>query len=79
VQRDAADADPRHHLDRVVSIAQSIERFLSLSDDGAALTCSLSPDPDSFYWNDPGASAAADEIWGLAPKRRCRLPYTNGL
>lgn len=60
--------DPRRHLDRVVSIAQSIERFLSLSDDGAALTRSLSPDLDSFYWNDPGARAAADEIWGFAPE-----------
>jgi hypothetical protein len=60
--------DPRSHLARVVSIAQSIERFLSLSDDGAALTRSLSPDFDSFYWNDPGARAAAEEIWGLAPE-----------
>jgi hypothetical protein len=60
--------DPRSHLSRVVSIANSIERFLSLSDDGAALTGSLSPDFDSFYWNDPGAQAAAQEIWGLAPE-----------
>jgi hypothetical protein len=60
--------DPRRHLDRVVNIAQSIERFLSLSDDGAELTRSLSPDLDSFYWNDPGARAAADEIWGFAPE-----------
>lgn len=56
--------DPRRHLDQVVSIAQSIERFLSLSDDGAELTRSLSPDLDSFYWNDPAARAAAEEIWG---------------
>lgn len=56
--------DPRRHLDRVVSIAQSIERFLALSDDGAELTRSLSPDLDSFYWNDPAARAAAEEIWG---------------
>ena len=34
----------------------------------SALTRSLSPDFDSFYWNDPGARAAADEIWGLAPE-----------
>jgi hypothetical protein len=52
----------------VVSIAQSIEQFLSLSDDGAELTQSLSPDFDSFYWNDPGARAAAEEIWGFAPE-----------
>ncbi|MFY8163326.1 MAG: hypothetical protein ACOVKC_03715, partial [Brevundimonas sp.] len=53
---------------RVVSIARSIERFLSLSDDGAELTAALSPDLDSFYWNDPGSRAAAEEIWGLAPE-----------
>jgi hypothetical protein len=52
----------------VVSIARSIERFLSLSDDGAELTAALSPDLDSFYWNDPGSRAAAEEIWGLAPE-----------
>lgn len=60
--------DPRGHLDRVVGIANAIERFLSLSDDGEALTRSLFPDLDSFYWNDPGAQAAAQEIWGLAPE-----------
>lgn len=60
--------DPRHHLDRVVSIAQSIERFLSLSDDGAELTAALSPDLDSFYWKDTAARAAAEEIWGLPPE-----------
>jgi len=60
--------DPRLHLDRVVSIAKSIERFLSLSDDPAALTTALSPDLDSFYWNDAGARAAAQEIWGLTPE-----------
>ena len=24
----------------------------------------FSPDLDSFYWNDPAARAAAEEIWG---------------
>lgn len=52
----------------MVSIARSIERFLSLSDDGAELTAALSPDLDSFYWSDPGSRAAAEEIWGLAPE-----------
>lgn len=60
--------DPRTHLDQVVSIAQSIERFLSLSDDGAALTRSLSPDLDSFYWKDAASRAAAQEIWGFTPE-----------
>lgn len=60
--------DPRLHLDRVVSVARSIERFLSLSDDGAQLTAALSPDLDSFYWKDPGSRAAAEEIWGIAPE-----------
>lgn len=60
--------DPRLHLARVVNIARSIERFLSLSDDGAELTAALFPNLDSFYWNDAGARAAAEEIWGLAPE-----------
>lgn len=32
------------------------------------VTRSLSPDFDSFYWNDPAARRAADEIWGSAPE-----------
>lgn len=60
--------EPHLHLARVVNIARSIERFLSLSDDGAALTAALFPSLDSFYWNDPGARLAAEEIWGLAPE-----------
>ena len=60
--------DPRPHLTQVISIAQSIERFLGLSDDSAELTAALSPDLDSFYWKDAASRAAAQEIWGLAPE-----------
>ena len=57
--------NPRQHLDGVVAIAQTIERFLSLSDDAETLTRSLSPDFDSFYWNDPVTRALGREVWGF--------------
>lgn len=56
------DAD--RHLASFVRAAQSIESFLSLSDDAERLTRSLSPDMSSFYWNEPAARAVAQEIWG---------------
>jgi hypothetical protein len=57
--------NPRQHLDGVVAIAQTIERFLSLSDDAETLTRSLSPNFDSFYWNDPTTRALGREVWGF--------------
>lgn len=56
------DADK--HLASFVRAAQSIESFLSLSDDAERLTRSLAPDMSSFYWNEPAARAVAQEIWG---------------
>ena len=56
------DADK--HLASFVRAAQSIESFLSLSDDGERLTRSLAPDMSSFYWNEPAARSVAQEIWG---------------
>jgi hypothetical protein len=56
------DADK--HLASFVRAAQSIENFLSLSDDAERLTRSLAPDMSSFYWNEPSARAVAQEIWG---------------
>jgi hypothetical protein len=55
------------HMAAFVQGAQSIENFLSLSDDGAKLTRCLSPDLTSFYWSDASARALAHEIWGTAP------------
>lgn len=57
--------DPRTHLNAVAHIAQSIERFLGLSEDPEALTRSLSPNFDSFYWNDPTTRALGREVWGF--------------
>lgn len=57
--------DPRTHLNAVAHIAQSIERFLGLSSDPEALTRSLSPNFDSFYWNDPTTRALGREVWGF--------------
>ena len=57
--------DPRTHLNAVAHVAQSIERFLALSDDPEELTRSLSPNFDSFYWNDPTTRALGREVWGF--------------
>ncbi len=57
--------DPRTHLNAVAHIAQSIERFLGLCDDPEELTRSLSPNFDSFYWNDPTTRALGREVWGF--------------
>lgn len=56
--------DVEQHMASFVQTAQSIERFLSLSDDGEKLTRCLSPDLSSFYWGDASARALAQEIWG---------------
>lgn len=56
--------DVAAHMASFVQAAQSIERFLSLSDDGEKLTRCLSPDLSSFYWGDASARALAHEIWG---------------
>ena len=58
----------RDHLAALANIACRLERFLSLSRDPHELAGLLCPNYDSFYWNDPGARATAQEIWGLAPE-----------
>ena len=57
--------DPHTHLNAVAHIAGSIERFLGLSGDPEELTRSLSPNFDSFYWNDPATRALGREVWGF--------------
>ena len=56
--------DVDQHLASFVRAAQSIERLLSLSDDGEKLTRCFAPDLTSFYWGDQSARALAHEIWG---------------
>lgn len=57
-------ADVDAHLASFVRTAQSIERLLSLSDDGEKLTRCFAPDLSSFYWGDASARRLAHEIWG---------------
>lgn len=57
--------DAPRHLADLTKVAQSIERFISLSDDPERLTLALSPDTSSFYWGDQSARTIAKEIWGL--------------
>ena len=56
--------DAPRHLASFVQAAQAIERLLSLSDDGEALTRCFAPDLSSFYWGDASARRLAHEIWG---------------
>lgn len=56
--------DVARHLASFVAAAQSIERLLSLSDDGEKLTRCFAPDLSSFYWGDQSARRIAHEIWG---------------
>lgn len=56
--------DAATHLASFVQAAQSIERLLSLSDDGELLTRCFAPDFGSFYWGDASARRIANEIWG---------------
>ena len=53
------------HLQALTSIGQSIERFLSVSDDPEYLIRLLAPDVDSFYFTNPIARQKAFEIAGV--------------
>jgi hypothetical protein len=51
-------------LNEVRRMAASLERFLSLSKDPWDLAALLSPDPESFYWNNNTARANRFEVYG---------------
>jgi hypothetical protein len=53
------------HLAALVKIGLTIQRFLSISDDPQVLVGLVTPDVDSFYFNDPVTRAAVYEVWGL--------------
>ncbi len=53
------------HIRALERIAFTIQRFLSISNDPAELAAIVSPDVDSFYFADPGARAAALEVFGI--------------
>lgn len=53
------------HIACLGSIGRAIGRFLAISKDPHELAGLLSPDVDSFYYNDPQTRAAAFEIYGV--------------
>jgi hypothetical protein len=57
--------NPQEHLDALVNIARTIERFLGVSQDPHELAALLVPDVDSFYFNEPATRQMAFEVWGL--------------
>ena len=57
--------NPLDDMAALISIAQRVERFLSLSKDPAELAALLIPDYSSFYWNDPVVRAYGREVFGF--------------
>lgn len=57
--------DAASDMHALVTIAQRVERFLSLSNDPAELAALLIPDYSSFYWNDVGLRNAGRELFGF--------------
>jgi len=55
----------REHANSLLRIAQTIGRFLAMSSDPQELAGIVSPDIDSFYWNDPDTRRAAFEVYGI--------------
>ena len=55
----------RQHREGLALIAQSVEKFLDISDDAETLKNHALPNLDSFYWNAPQLRQRAYEIWGL--------------
>ena len=55
----------QQHIDALVRIGKTIERFLAKSDDARELTMLLCPDVDSYYFSDPRTRQMAFDLWGL--------------
>lgn len=55
----------REHLGALVKVAQTMERFLSVSDDPKVLAGLVAPNYDAFYWNDKRTRQSGYEIWGF--------------
>ena len=53
------------HFNALVKIAFTVQKLLSLSDDPMKIASLVTPDVDSFYWNDPMARQNAFEVWGV--------------
>jgi PD-(D/E)XK nuclease superfamily len=55
----------REHLASLVKIAKTIQKFLSLSEDGLELASYVVPNIDDFYFNDAMTRQSAFEVWGI--------------
>jgi hypothetical protein len=53
------------HLAALERVCMSIQRFLSISEDPLEIASMVSPDVESFYYNDPITRQAAFEVWGI--------------
>ena len=70
--------DIRRHLLALRAIALSLGRFLAVSKDARELAGLIVPDFDSFYWADPAARAAGQEIFGSERNSPTRKEKRNG-
>lgn len=55
----------REHVETLVKIAKTIERFLSISDSPEDLAKIILPDTESFYFSDAATRQKAFEIFGV--------------
>jgi hypothetical protein len=55
----------REHRMALLRIAQTVERFLALSDDPQFFISITMPDLDAFYWTNPQARQLAYTYWGV--------------
>jgi len=55
----------QQHIDALIRIGQTIERFLGVSKDPYELAGLLVPDPDSFYFADPATRQMAWDVWKI--------------
>ncbi len=55
----------REHRTALLRIAQTVERFLALSDDPDFFISITMPNLDSFYWSEPAARELAFKYWGI--------------
>jgi len=55
----------KEHRTALLRIAQTVERFLALSDDPDFFVSITMPDLDSFYWSEPAARQLAYQYWGI--------------
>jgi hypothetical protein len=55
----------REHRKALLRIAQTVERFLALSDEPEYFVSITMPDLDSFYWNNPASRQLAYKHWGV--------------